>query len=307
MTDTPFAPAPRRPKAVPVTWPAFVVAAVIAVGVSTVYTLGRHTIDLEAELGPVIWRIFNTSLLPTVVVALGVWCLLYYGFVRWRNGERGPLYFNTLLGLVFATMMLAPLARHQVQLIQAGDIQGLKVAMERAAAAERADDARARAPLDAALAAAQGDLTLDPSALASAADRREAKARVETARQASKTYHDGYAARRAHHRAAFAQVVASHKVSAEIKNETFPAYDKAYAGRNLRAERDFQNQQALFDEADAGIAALNRSLVEVEGNNLWFSSRSDAAAYGEHRRNAAVYRNRLARMVGASDLEIVGR
>lgn len=307
MTDTPHAPTPRRKAAAPMTWPAFVVALLVAAGAAGWYALRAPSLALDAEIGPALWRIFNHSLVPTVVIALAVWCLLYFGFVRWKNGERGPLHFNTLLGVVFATMMLAPLARQQVDLYKAGDIRGLRADMAKAGQARKAEEVQAKAALDATMAKAEGDLSLEPAGLATAAARKQAKARVEAARQASKDYHIDYADRMAKSRATFTKVVAGRKVSAEIARESLAAYDGIIENQRLRAERDFDNQQTLFDEVAAGITALDHGLVEVQGDSLWFSSRPDAAAYDEHRRHAAVYRNRLARMVGASDLEIVGR
>ena len=307
MTDTPHAPTPRRKPAAPTTWPAFVLALLIAAGAAGWYALRGPRLALDAEIGPALWRIFNHSLVPTVIIALAVWCLLYFGFVRWKNGERGPLHFNSLLGLVFVTLMLAPLARQQVDLYKAGDIKGLAADAAKAGQAHKAEEAQAKAALDAAMAQAADDLSLEPAGLATATARKQAKARIEAARQASKNYHVDYADRTAKSRATFVKVIASRKVSEEIARESLAAYDGIVENQQLRAERDFDNQQTLFDEVAAGIAALDRGLVEVQGNNLWFSSRPDAAAYNEHRRNAAVYRNRLARVVGASDLEIVGR
>lgn len=307
MTDTPHAPTPRRRPAAPTTWPAFVVALLIAGGAAGWYALRAPSLALDAEISPALWRIFNYSLVPMAVIALAVWCLLYFGFVRWKNGERGPLHFNSLLGVVFATMMLAPLARQQVDLYKAGDIKGLAADTAKAGQARKAEEAQAKAALDAAMAKAADDLSLEPAGLATAAARKQAKARIEAARQASKDYYVDYADRMAKSRVTFAKVIAGRKVSGEIARESLAAYEGVAENQRLRAERDFDNQQSLFDEVAAGIAALDRGLVEVEGNNLWFSSRPDAAAYNEHRRNAAVYRNRMARVVGASDLEMVGR
>lgn len=312
MTDTlstqaPLAEAPRAKPPAPTTWPAFVVAIAVAVGAAGYYALRAPRLPLTVELGPTLWRIFNHSLVPTVVIALVVWSLLYFGFVRWKNGERGPLHFNTLLAAVFATLMLAPFARQQVDLFKAGDVQGLQADTLKADAAQNAAETRAKAALDTAIAAADDDLELNASALASAGARKQAKARIAAARQASKDYQIDYADRAAKRRTAYLQMVAGHKISAEISKASVAAYDQAAEGRSLRATRDFDNQQTLFDEVEGGIAALDRGLVKVEGHDLWFTNQGDARAFSDHHRKASIYSNRLAHTVGAGDLEIVGR
>ena len=312
MTDTLSTQAPRaktkrvKPPA-PTTWPAFVVAIVVAGAAAASYALRAPRLPFEIDLGPTLWGIFNRSLVPTVVIALVVWSLLYFGFVRWKNGERGPLYFNTLLGVVFATLILAPFARQQVDLFKAGDVRGLQADTLKAEAAQQTADTRARAALDAAMAAADGDLELNASALASAGARKQAKARVAAARQASKDYQVDFADRAAKSRAAYLQLVADHKISAEVSKSSVDTYDRKAGVRDLRATFDFDAQQTLFDEVESAIAALDRGLVKVDGYDLWFTNQGDAMAFNGHRRKASIYRNRLAHAVGAGDLEIVGR
>jgi hypothetical protein len=312
MTDTLSTQAPRaktaraRPPA-PTTWPAFVVAILVAGAAAGWYALRAPRLPLETEQGPTLWGIFNHSLVPTVIIALVVWCLLYFGFVRWKNGERGPLHFNTLLGVVFATLILAPFARQQVDLFRAGDVKGLQADTLKANAAQKTADTRAKAALDAAMAAADRDLELDASALASAGPRNQAKARVAAARQASKDYQIAFADRAAHNRAEYLKLVAGHKISAEVSKASVAVHDRKAGLRDLRATHDFDTQQILFDEVDSAIAALDCGLVKVDGYDLWFTNQGDARAFNDHRRKASIYRNRLAHAVSASDLEIVKR
>ena len=306
-TQAPRAEAPRAKPPVPTTWPAFVVAIVVAVALAAKYALRAPPLPFEVDLGPTLWSIFNHSLVATVVIALGVWSLLYFGFVRWKNGERGPLHFNTLLGVVFATLILAPFARQQVDLFRAGDVKGLQADTLKADAAQKTAETQAKAALDTAMTAADDDLDLNAGTLASAGARKQAKARVAAARQASKDYQVDYADRAAKNRAAYLQLAAGHKVSPQIATSSLAVYDHRAEGRSLRATVDFDNQRALFDAVDAGIAALDRGLVRVDGNDLWFTNQGDARAFNSHRRTASIYRNRLARTVGAGDLEIVGQ
>jgi hypothetical protein len=253
-------------------------------------------------MGSALWRIFNHSLVPTVIIALAVWCVLYFGFVRWKNGERGPLHFNTLLGVVFAILVLTPLARQQVDLFKAGDVRGLQADTLKTDAARRAQDAQARATLQAALSAAAGDLTLDPSALATAAARKQAKARIAVARQASKDHHLAYVDREARDRAVFLQRMVARRLSPEVAKTSLTAYDQRAQGRIQTAERDFQIEQTLFDEVEGGIAVLDRGLTAIQGRDLWFNAPADMVAFNKHSRNAAIYRRRLADRARAEKL-----
>jgi hypothetical protein len=273
-TQAPRAAAPRAKPPAPTTWPAFVVAIAVAGGLAGYYALRAPPLPFEVELGPTLWGIFNRSLVPTVVIALVVWCLLYFGFVRWKNGERGPLHFNTLLGVVFATLILAPFARQQVDLFKAGDVKGLQADTLKADTAQKIAETQAQAALTAAMAAAAADLELNAGVLDSASARKQAKARVAAARQASRDYQVDYADRAAQNRAAFLKRVASHKISPEISTNSVAAYDLRAEGFRQRAARDFDNQQALFDEVEGGIAALDRGLAKVDGYDLWFSPAS---------------------------------
>jgi hypothetical protein len=285
----------RREKApVPTTWPAFVVAIVVAAIGAGYYALRAPRLALDVQMGPALWRIFNHSLVPTVIIALAVWCLLYFGFVRWKNGERGPLHFNTLLGVVFAVLILTPLARQQVDLFKAGDVRGLQADTLKTDAARKTEDAQARKALNTALSVVAGDLALDPSNLATASARQQAKVRIAAARQASKAYRLGHADREARDRAVFLQRIVNRKISPEVAKASVAAYDQRAKSRSQSAERDFFIQQTLFDEVSGGIAVLDRGLVEVQGRDMWFKGQDDAVAFNKHSRNAAIYRRRLA-------------
>jgi hypothetical protein len=311
MTDTPTTKAPRAKSGrekppVPTTWPAFIVAIVVAGAAAGYYALRAPRLALDVEMGPTLWRIFNHSLVPTVIIALAAWCLLYFGFVRWKNGERGPLHFNTLLGVVFAILVLTPLARLQVDLFKAGDVRGLQADTLKTDSAREAQDAQARTTLNTALSAAAGDLALDPSALATAAAREQAKARIAAARQASKDYQLAHADREARDRAVFLQRIVARKISPEVAKTSVAAYDQRAQGRNRTAERNFDIEQTLFDEVDGGIAALDHGLTEVQGRDLWFKGQDDAVAFNRHSRNAAIYRRRLADRARAEKLAEAG-
>jgi hypothetical protein len=307
MTDTPSKKA-RRAKSrresppAPTTWPAFVVAIIVAAICAGYYALRAPRLALDVEMGSALWQIFNHSLMPTVIIALAVWCLLYFGFVRWKNGERGPLHFNTLLGVVFAILILTPLARLQVDLLKAGDVRGLQADTLKTDSAREAQNAQDRTKLNAALSAAAGDLALDPNTLATVAARQQAKARIAAARQASKDHHLAHADREARDRAVFLRRIVDRKISPEVAKTSVAAYDQRAQSRNQTAERNFSIEQTLFDEVEGGIAALDHGLTEVQGRDMWFKGQDDAVAFNKHSRNAAIYRRRLADRARAETL-----
>jgi hypothetical protein len=306
MNDTLAAQRPRRKAKPPTTWPAFALAAVAGVGAAVAYALRLDLPVADEAMGESLWRIFNASLLPTVIGALAIWCLLYFGFVRWKNGERGPVYFNSLVGLIFVTLMLTPFAQHQVQALRDGDVKGLNAELARVKAKTTAEQAAARAPLTAALTAAKPDLELTPENLVSPADRRAARARIAAARVASKSFHEGDTARAATARAAVVQAIAHHRVSAEVAQKALGAHDHAALMDAQRNVMFVEWEQALLDEADAGVDALGHAPWRVQGRNVMFASRTDADAFIKHFRQAAELRRKLERRVRASDLEVSG-
>lgn len=308
MNDSFVAP-PRRRAETPVTWPAFVLAAIAGVAAAAYYGLKVRPVRLHDEdLSYALWHAISPALVPATVGALVIWSLLYFGFVRWKNGERGPLYFNLLFPIILGTLVAIPFGDQAYRTWNNGDVKGLNAALPKAGAAGRSRELQARAPLTAALTAAHDDIRLTPETLTTAANRRAARARIATAREASQAYHKDYAARAAVTRAAYQKATVDHGVSAEIADSTLANYDMQISLELKRNEKILGWEQALFDEADAGIAALSRSPWRVEGDRWLFASRQDGEAFVAHVRRAAVLRAQLKVMEdGVSDVRVVDR
>lgn len=306
MNDTPVAP-PRHRSKTPVTWPAFALAAAVGIGAAIYYGVKVRPVALGDDgLSYAVWRALSASFVPATIGALAIWCLLYFGFVRWKNGERGPVYFNVLFAVILTTLTATPLVGQQVAIIKAGDVKGMQADLDKAIAKAKADELAARAPLTAGLTAAHDDVRLQPETLTSAAARRQAKTRVAAARKASKLYHASYPARAAAARAAYAQAIASHKVSPEIARETMERHDRDAATQALRNQRILSWEQALFDETEAGLAALERGPWRVEGQNMRFASREAGVAFIQHHRQAAELRFKLQSLSnGSTDVVIL--
>lgn len=101
------------------TWPVFAVAALLGIGLTIAYSIGFLGLRQEAfDLSDLINTRFLYSLVPCGLISLGLWTLLYFGFVRWRDPTMGPLYFNGLAVIVFATSLLAPVAMHGVRYVE---------------------------------------------------------------------------------------------------------------------------------------------------------------------------------------------
>lgn len=306
MNDSHVAPARRRSKP-PVTWPAFVLAALAGIGAALYYGLKVRPVRLyDEDLSYALWHALSPALVPATIGALAIWSLLYFGFVRWKNGERGPLYFNLLFPIVLGTLVAIPFGDQAYRTWKNGDVKGLNAALPKAGAAGRSAELKARAPLTTALTAAHDDIRLTPETLTTPADRRAAKARIATAREASRTYHEGYAARAAITRAAYQKATVDHHVSAEIVQRTMASYDAQMALQITRNDRILGWEQALFDEADAGIAALERGPWRVEGQRLLFANREAGMAFIGHHQQAAELRFKLKQLTdGSADVVII--
>ena len=308
MNDSFVAP-PRRRSKTPVTWPAFMLAAIAGIAAAAYYGLKVHPVRLyDEDLSNALWRAISPNLVPATVGALVIWSLLYFGFVRWKNGERGPLYFNLLFPIILGTLVAIPFGDQAYRTWKNGDVKGLNAALPKAGVAGRSRELQARAPLTAALTAAYEDIRLTPETLTTAADRSAAKARIAAAREASRAYHEGYAARATITRAAYQKATVDHGVSTEIARDTLANYDTAVARELKRNEKILGWEQALFNEADGGISALSRSPWRVEGDRWLFTSRQDGEAFIGHVRRAAVLRAQLKVMEdGMSDVRVVDR
>jgi hypothetical protein len=307
MTDTPYAPTPRRRSKPPVTWPAFVLAALVGIGAALYYGLKVRPIRLyDEDLSYTLWHALSPSLVPATVGALAIWSLLYFGFVRWKNGERGPLYFNLLFPIMLCTLVALPFGQRAYESWKAGDVKGMQADLLKARSKASADELAARAPLTAGLTAASEAVRLKPEALVLAADRRQAKAQLAVVREASKLYHAGYPKRAAAARVAYAQAVARHKVSPEIARAALAQFDRDFATQIARNDKILSWEQDLVDEALAGIAALEVAPWKVEGQNIYFASREAGNAFIRHHRQSEELRFKLQNLsVGTADVVVI--
>lgn len=171
------------------TWPAFAVAALLGIGLTIAYSIGFLGLRQETfDLSDLINTRFLYSLVPCGLISLGLWALLYFGFVRWRDPTMGPLYFNGLAVIVFATSLLAPVAMHGVRYVERQVAEAkmrdawnksptLKGELATIAKEARLADVAAWDAIAAEVREADASLDMDPSTLKSQAvvDARHAK------------------------------------------------------------------------------------------------------------------------------------
>ncbi len=306
MTDTFASPAPRRRPKPPITWPAFVLVAIAAAAAAIAYGLYRGPQFSSGFTSNALTAAFNAALIPTLLGTLAFWCLLYFGYVRWKHEARGPAYFNALLAIIFACLFLSPFARHQVEVYKAGDVKGMEAAVAKVNARAVAEEQAARAELTKALDACARDIRLDPEVLLTAGDRRAARERIGVARAAAEAYHAGYPERLAKARVAFVAAVGQAKVSQEVAARKIADFDDSAKLQVHRSSKIQEWEQALFDEAEAGIAALSRSPWRPYGDTqLLFSSRADGEAFILAQREAGDLRLKLQSLTaGTGDVVI---
>jgi hypothetical protein len=306
MTETFISSAPRRRPKPPITWPAFVVVAIAATAAAIAYGLYRGPQISSGFTSYGLTAAFNAALIPTILGTLAFWCLLYFGYVRWKNEARGPTYFNALLAIIFLCLFLTPFARHQVEVFKAGDVKGMEAAVAKVNARALAEEESARADLTRALDACAREIRLDPEVLLTAGDRRAARERISVARAAAETYHAGYPERLAKARTAFVAAVGQAKVSKEVAAKKIADFDDSAKLQVHRSGKIQEWEQALFDEAEAGIAALSRSPWRPYGDTqLLFTSRADGEAFILAQREASDLRLKLQSLTaGTSDVII---
>jgi hypothetical protein len=274
----------RKLEKPPITWPAFAVTAVVGVAVTVGYSVGvLGLLDGPLDISNLINTRFLYSIVPCALISLGLWALLYFGFVRWRNATLGPTYFNSLAIIVFTTSLLAPLGLYGVRSVER-QVAEAKVRQEwsRAPAlkgelATIARDARS-ADLAAwnAIAAEirEADVALDmaPSTLASQAIVDARRARIGKASKDLKAYHRAYGQRLDQTHAAVTAALARNKAPPLVMARVRPLLDEDT--RNARAAREsaYAVRQLAYGEAlDAlDILAAARGTWKSDGQRLLF-------------------------------------
>ncbi|MDG2528642.1 hypothetical protein [Caulobacter endophyticus] len=306
MTDAFTGYAPRRRPKPPITWPAFAIVALAAAGGAIAYGQVYGPQFSSGFSSSALTAAFNAALIPTILGTLAFWCLLYFGYVRWKHEARGPAYFNGLLAIIFLCLFLSPFARHQVEVYKAGDVKGMEAAVAKVNARSLAEEQAARADLTKALDACAREIRLDPEVLLTAGDRHAARERITVAREAAKLYHAGYPERLAKARAAFVAAVGQADVSEEVAARKIATFDDSAKLQAHRSAKIQEWEQALFDEAEAGIAALSRSPWRPYGDRqLLFSSRADGEAFILAQREAGDLRLKLQSLTaGTADVVI---
>ncbi|PVM89452.1 hypothetical protein [Caulobacter endophyticus] len=294
MTEAFTGYAPRRRPKPPITWPAFMIVAIAAAAGAIAYGQVYGPQFSSGFSSSALTAAFNAALIPTILGTLGFWCLLYFGYVRWKHEARGPAYFNGLLAIIFLCLFLSPFARHQIEVYKAGDVKGMEAAVAKVNARAVAEEHAARADLTKALDACAREIRLDPEVLLTPGDRRAARERIAVARAAAEVYHAGYAQRLAKARDAFVTAVDQADVSEEVAARKIADFDDSAKLQVHRSAKIQEWEQALFDEAEAGIAALSRSPWRPYGDTqLLFDSRADGEAFILAQREAGDLRLKL--------------
>jgi hypothetical protein len=297
----------RKLEKPPTTWPVFVVTVLIGMGLATAYSIGLQGVDgTRFDLSTLINTRFVISIVPCALISLGLWALLYFGFVRWRDPTMGPIYFNILTPCVFAASLVSPIVlygahyvEHQIDLRRAREawatVPGLKTELAAIAAKDRAGDTAALTVLNPRLKATDQRLVISPVTIGSPADVRALTARLRGTLDAVAQEETEDAARWKQTRAA---------VDAALNRANPPPlvrdYVLAQLDENTKAAVASHGAEAQLREETYGqtLAALDvftkaNGLWRSDGDNLMFARQSDVDAIEEHLNNAERLRRRL--------------
>lgn len=297
----------RKLEKPPITWPAFAVAAVLGAALTMAYSIGFLGLtDGPLNLSRLIDSRFLFSIVPCALISLGLWTLLYFGFVRWRNATMGPIYFNALAGIVFATSLLSPLAihgvryvEHQIDLHKArqawATVPALKTELAAIAARDRAGDAADLAVLGPKMKATDKALVISAVTIASPADVRAMSGRIADTLKAMDAAEAADAGRWRQTRAAIdaamkranpPPLVRDH-VRARLDDDTKIAFNRHVAEDDLR--------RATYKEFQAALDVFTRAngLWRSDGDNLMFARTSDIEAIETHLNRGERLRRRL--------------
>jgi hypothetical protein len=274
----------RKLEKPPTTWPAFALAALIGIGLTIAYSIGFLGLRQETfDLSELINTRFVYSLVPCGLISLGLWTLLYFGFVRWRDPTMGPLYFNGLAVIIFATSLLAPVAMHGVRYVERqvaeakmreawSQSPALKGDLASIAKAARVADMAAWEAISAEIREADASLDMNPSTLKSQAvvDARHAK--IAKASADLEAYQAAYDQRLDDTRQAVLAALARNNAGPLVTNRVHPLLEDDVRNARLQRANAYKVRQHAYAEAlDAlGILVKARGTWKSEGSRMVF-------------------------------------
>jgi hypothetical protein len=297
----------RKLEKPPTTWPALVVAVLIGVGLATAYSIGLQGVDgSRFDLSSLINTRFVFSIVPCALISLGLWVVLYFGFVRSRDPSMGPIYFNILAPCVFAASLLAPIVlygahavEHQIDLHEAREawatVPGLKTELAAIAAKDRAGDTVALAALTPRLKATDQHLVISPVTIGSPADVRALTARLRGALEAVAQAETEDAARWKQTRAAIDQALRRANPPPMVRDHVLAQLDQDTKAAIARhgAEADLRDRTYVETLAALEVFTQANGLWRSDGDNLMFARQSDVDAIEEHLNRSERLRRRL--------------
>lgn len=274
----------RRLEEPPTTWPALVAAILLAMGLTVAYSVGFLGLRDEAfDFSDLINTRFVYSLVPCSLISLGVWALLYFGVVRRRHAALGPIYFNILAVIVFATSLLAPVGMHgyrygerMIAEAKARDAwrqaPGLKGELATLARDARQADMAAWQAIAPRIREADGLLDVSPSSLTSqaAVDTRHAK--ITKASAELKTYYADYDRRLEATRLAVLDALARNKAGPLVVDRVRPLLENDTRDARARRAAAYKTRLTAYSQTlDAlDILVKARGTWKSEGSRMLF-------------------------------------
>ncbi|MBI1685461.1 hypothetical protein [Caulobacter hibisci] len=273
-------------------WPALIVTTLIGVAIITAYSLGQMDSTNRAfDPSELLNSRFLFSLVPCGVLALTLWAILYFGYVRWRDASMGPMCFNVLGIGIFGASVLAPLSvqgiwyvERQIALHEArqawATVPALKTELTAIAARDRAGDAADLAVLKPQFEATDDVLEISPITIASQADVQKASALLVKTLAAMDEAEARNAERTAQTRAA---------IDGAIQRAAPPALVREHIYARLAAD---EQRAAAYESTLSALGVFTgaRGLWKSDGENLMFARQSDVDAIEAHLREAKIRR-----------------
>jgi hypothetical protein len=253
-------------------------------GLTLAYSIGFLGLREEAfDFSDLINTRFVYSLVPCGLISLGVWTLLYFGFVRWRDATLGPIYFNILAVIVFATSLLAPVGMHgyrygerMIAEAKARDAwsqsPALKGELATLARDARQADMAAWQAIAPEIREADGLLDVSPSSMTSQAVADTRHAKITKASADLKTYYADYDRRLEATRLAVLDALARNKAGPLVVDRVRPLIEDDT--RNAKARRVAASRTRLtaysetLDALDILVKA--RGTWKSEGSRMLF-------------------------------------
>ncbi|MBO9710220.1 MAG: hypothetical protein J7521_18615 [Caulobacter sp.] len=297
----------RRLDKPPTTWPAFVAAAVVAASLTIGYSIGFLGLREEAfDLSDLINSRFLFSIVPCGVISLGVWTLLYVGFLRWRAPTMGPIYFNLLAVIVFGTSLLAPVVMHGVRHVEFQVAQAkMREAWKQAPALKgdlaliarnaRQADIAAWDAISLEIREADAFTDLSPSVLDSQATVDKRRARIAKAAKDLEAYNADYGRRLQATRQAVLEALVRNKAGPLVVERVRPLVEDDTRNALARRAGAYETRQTVYAEAldVLDILAKARGSWESQGSRMIFYQPGVADRLVPEFNEASRIRNRL--------------